>query len=162
MLEYIVLVVSALPSVCGRVSHNLSLPCSRHIHYLTLARFPLIQYCCRLLLLAIKVINWRLIFESVFYIYSISFTVGKFFSTRRCGRLGYRARIGINANWLASRSQHVIYNYRENYQPWIFFLSIISSLYHMRWHFRRIDISVDRTRRWCILRYRLRIGCLTK
>ncbi|XP_048260684.1 integrator complex subunit 10 isoform X2 [Bombus affinis] len=54
MLEYIVLVVTALPSVCSKVSHNLTVPCGRHLHYLTLARFPVIQYCCRLLLLAIK------------------------------------------------------------------------------------------------------------
>ncbi|XP_076755419.1 integrator complex subunit 10 isoform X2 [Xylocopa sonorina] len=54
MLEYIVLVVSSLPTVCGKVSHNLTVPCARHLHYLTLARFPVIQYCCRLLLLAIK------------------------------------------------------------------------------------------------------------
>ncbi|CAK9821870.1 Integrator complex subunit 10 [Anthophora retusa] len=54
MLEYIVLVVSALPSICGKVSHNVTVPCARHLHYLTLARFPVIQYCCRLLLLAIK------------------------------------------------------------------------------------------------------------
>ncbi|XP_016912803.1 integrator complex subunit 10 isoform X2 [Apis cerana] len=54
MLEYIVLVITALPSICGKVSHNLTVPCGRHLHYLTLARFPVIQYCCRLLLLAIK------------------------------------------------------------------------------------------------------------
>ncbi|XP_043523632.1 integrator complex subunit 10 isoform X2 [Frieseomelitta varia] len=54
MLEYIVLAVTALPSACGKVSHNLTVPCGRHLHYLTLARFPVIQYCCRLLFLAIK------------------------------------------------------------------------------------------------------------
>lgn len=54
MLEYIVLVVGALSPVPGKVSHNLIVPCTRHLHYLTLARFPVIQYCCRLLLLAIK------------------------------------------------------------------------------------------------------------
>lgn len=57
MLEYIVLGVTALPSACGKVSHNLTVPCGRHLHYLTLARFPVIQYCCRLLFLAIKVIK---------------------------------------------------------------------------------------------------------
>ncbi|XP_076626592.1 integrator complex subunit 10 isoform X2 [Colletes latitarsis] len=54
MLEYIVLVVSALPSAGGKVSHNLTVPCARHLHYLTIARFPVVQYCCRLLLSAIK------------------------------------------------------------------------------------------------------------
>lgn len=60
MLEYIVLVVSALPSASGKVSHNLTVPYARHLHYLTLARFPVIQYCCRLLLSAIKVIKMEL------------------------------------------------------------------------------------------------------
>lgn len=54
MLEYIVLVVSALPSVCGKVSHHLTVPCARHLHYLTLGRLPVLQYCCRLLLSALK------------------------------------------------------------------------------------------------------------
>ncbi|XP_014611356.1 PREDICTED: integrator complex subunit 10 isoform X1 [Polistes canadensis] len=54
MLEYIVLVASSLPSVCGKVSHNLTVPSTRHLHYLSLARYPVLQYCCRLLLLAIK------------------------------------------------------------------------------------------------------------
>ncbi|XP_011344357.1 integrator complex subunit 10 isoform X2 [Ooceraea biroi] len=54
MLEYIVLVASSLPTASGKVSHNLTVPSVRHLHYLTLARFPILQYCCRLLLLAIK------------------------------------------------------------------------------------------------------------
>ncbi|XP_053986860.1 integrator complex subunit 10 isoform X2 [Hylaeus anthracinus] len=54
MLEYIVLVVSALPTAGGKISHNLTVPCARHLHYLTIARFPVVQYCCRLLLSAIK------------------------------------------------------------------------------------------------------------
>ncbi|KAG7202000.1 hypothetical protein KM043_004689 [Ampulex compressa] len=54
MLEYIVLVVSALPTTNGNVSRNLTVPGMRHLHYLTLSRFSVIQYCCRLLLLAIK------------------------------------------------------------------------------------------------------------
>lgn len=54
MLEYIVLVASSLPAASGKVSHNLTVPSVRHLHYLTLARFPILQYCCRLLLLAIK------------------------------------------------------------------------------------------------------------
>lgn len=55
MLEYISLVASSLPTVSGKVSNNLTVPSMRHLHYLTLARFPILQYCCRLLLLAIKV-----------------------------------------------------------------------------------------------------------
>ncbi|KAL0128271.1 hypothetical protein PUN28_003497 [Cardiocondyla obscurior] len=54
MLEYIILVVNSLPTTLGKISHNLTVPSSRHLHYLTLARFPILQYCCRLLLLAIK------------------------------------------------------------------------------------------------------------
>ncbi|XP_066594872.1 integrator complex subunit 10 isoform X2 [Prorops nasuta] len=54
MLEYIVLVASSLPSNRGKVSHNLSVPCVRHLHYLPLAKFPVLQYCCRLLLTALK------------------------------------------------------------------------------------------------------------
>ncbi|EFN90067.1 integrator complex subunit 10 [Harpegnathos saltator] len=54
MLEHIVLVANSLPVVSGKVSHNLTAPSMRHLHYLTLARFPILQYCCRLLLLAIK------------------------------------------------------------------------------------------------------------
>ncbi|XP_011874099.1 PREDICTED: integrator complex subunit 10 [Vollenhovia emeryi] len=54
MLEYIVLVVNSLPTASGKVSHNLTAPSTRHLHYLTLARFPILQYCCRLLLLALK------------------------------------------------------------------------------------------------------------
>lgn len=63
MLEYIVLVASSLPTLPGKVSHNLTVPSIRHLHYLTLARFPILQYCCRLLLLAIKVIIYY------FYVY---------------------------------------------------------------------------------------------
>lgn len=62
MLEHIVLVASSLPSVCGKVSHNLTVPSTRHLHYLSLARYPVLQYCCRLLLLAIKVLYDLLIF----------------------------------------------------------------------------------------------------
>ncbi|XP_011708303.1 PREDICTED: integrator complex subunit 10 [Wasmannia auropunctata] len=54
MLEYIVLVTNSLPTTLGKISHNLTVPSMRHLHYLTLARFPILQYCCRLLLLAIK------------------------------------------------------------------------------------------------------------
>ncbi|XP_024873318.1 integrator complex subunit 10 isoform X2 [Temnothorax curvispinosus] len=54
MLDYIILVVNSLPTASGKVSHNLTVPSMRHLHYLTLARFPILQYCCRLLLLAIK------------------------------------------------------------------------------------------------------------
>lgn len=56
MLEHIVLVASLLPTISGKVSHTLTVPSIRHLHYLTLARFPILQYCCKLLLLAIKVI----------------------------------------------------------------------------------------------------------
>lgn len=55
-MEYIVLVTNLLPSASGKISHNLTVPSTRHLHYLALARFPILQYCCRLLLLAIKVI----------------------------------------------------------------------------------------------------------
>lgn len=54
MLEHIVMVASSLPIIPGKVSHNLTVPGARHLHYLTLARFPILQYCCRLLLLAVK------------------------------------------------------------------------------------------------------------
>ncbi|XP_012214591.1 integrator complex subunit 10 isoform X2 [Linepithema humile] len=54
MLEHITLVASSLPAVAGKVSHKLTASSMRHLHYLTLARFPILQYCCRLLLLAIK------------------------------------------------------------------------------------------------------------
>lgn len=57
MLEHIVLVANSLPVIPGKVSHNLTISGMRHLHYLTLARFPVLQYCCRLLLLAIKVIT---------------------------------------------------------------------------------------------------------
>lgn len=62
MLEHIVLVASLLPTISGKVSHNLTVPSIRHLHYLTLARFPILQYCCKLLLLAIKVISFFLIY----------------------------------------------------------------------------------------------------
>lgn len=55
MFDYIFLVACSLPDVPGKVSYNLTVPSMRHLHYLTLARFPILQYCCRLLLLAIKV-----------------------------------------------------------------------------------------------------------
>lgn len=54
MLEHIVLVASLLPTVSGKISHNLTVSSIRHLHYLTLARFSVLQYCCKLLLLAIK------------------------------------------------------------------------------------------------------------
>ncbi|XP_014475271.1 PREDICTED: integrator complex subunit 10 [Dinoponera quadriceps] len=54
MLEHIILVASSLPVAPGKVSYNLTVPSMRHLHYLTLARYPILQYCCRLLLLAIK------------------------------------------------------------------------------------------------------------
>ncbi|XP_033228562.1 integrator complex subunit 10 [Belonocnema kinseyi] len=54
MLEYISMVSSVLPQVRGKVSSNLSVPAIRHLHYLTTARFPVLQYCCRLLLTALK------------------------------------------------------------------------------------------------------------
>ncbi|XP_032675087.1 integrator complex subunit 10 [Odontomachus brunneus] len=54
MLEHIVLVANSLPVVSGKVSHNLTAPSIRHLHYLTLARFPILQYCCKLLLLSTK------------------------------------------------------------------------------------------------------------
>lgn len=76
MLEYIVLVVSALPSASGKISHNLTVPCARHLHYLTLARFPVIQYCCRLLLSAIKVIGMKLkssLFQFPFFAHGLCF-----------------------------------------------------------------------------------------
>lgn len=102
MLEYIVLVITALPSICGKVSHNLTVPCGRHLHYLTLARFPVIQYCCRLLLLAIKVSRIKLnlkIFRYYCYIYNINnFIIGKLFFTRWCWRFGDRTCISFNAN----------------------------------------------------------------
>lgn len=54
MLEYIIMVASVLPSIRGKVSNNLTVPSIRHLHYLTIARLPILQYCCRLLLVAIK------------------------------------------------------------------------------------------------------------
>lgn len=54
MLEHIVLITSMLPVTRGRISTNLMVPAIRHLHYLTLARNPVLQYCCRLLLLSIK------------------------------------------------------------------------------------------------------------
>ncbi|KYN30461.1 Integrator complex subunit 10 [Trachymyrmex septentrionalis] len=54
MLEYIVVVTNSLPTTAGKISHTLTVPSTRHLHYLTLARFPILQYCCKLLLLAIK------------------------------------------------------------------------------------------------------------
>ncbi|OXU21816.1 hypothetical protein TSAR_001848 [Trichomalopsis sarcophagae] len=54
MIEYITLVANALPSAQGKVSNNLTVPAIRHLHYLPLTRFTVLQYCCRLLLTAIK------------------------------------------------------------------------------------------------------------
>ncbi|XP_058800068.1 integrator complex subunit 10 [Phymastichus coffea] len=54
MIEYITMAANSLPSTSGKISHNLTIPGLRHLHYLTLARFPVLQYCCRLLLSAIK------------------------------------------------------------------------------------------------------------
>ncbi|XP_011505851.1 PREDICTED: integrator complex subunit 10 [Ceratosolen solmsi marchali] len=54
MIEYITLVANSLPNSEGKVSNNLTVPAVRHLHYLTLARFPVLQYCCRLLISAIK------------------------------------------------------------------------------------------------------------
>lgn len=56
MLEYISLVANHLPSVRGKVSNSLSIPAIRHLHYITIARFPILQYCCRLLLASLKVL----------------------------------------------------------------------------------------------------------
>lgn len=55
MLDYIVMVANNLPPTRGKVSNNLTVPGVRHLHYLRLARFPILQYCCRLLLEVIKV-----------------------------------------------------------------------------------------------------------
>lgn len=55
MIEYITLVANSLPNKAGKVSNNLNVPAVRHLHYLTLAKFPVLQYCCRLLLSSIKV-----------------------------------------------------------------------------------------------------------
>ncbi|XP_043275092.1 integrator complex subunit 10 [Venturia canescens] len=54
MLDYIVMVANNLPATRGKVSNNLTVPGVRHLHYLRLARFPILQYCCRLLLEVIK------------------------------------------------------------------------------------------------------------
>ncbi|XP_048510081.1 integrator complex subunit 10 isoform X2 [Athalia rosae] len=54
MLEHIVLITNMLPSTRGKTCTNLMVPAVRHLHYLTLARNPILQYCCRLLLSAIK------------------------------------------------------------------------------------------------------------
>ncbi|KAL7304026.1 hypothetical protein TKK_0003495 [Trichogramma kaykai] len=54
MLEYIKPVVDALPSVEGKLSSKLTVIGSRHLHYLSLTKIPILQYCCKLLLFAIK------------------------------------------------------------------------------------------------------------
>ncbi|XP_015607982.1 integrator complex subunit 10 isoform X2 [Cephus cinctus] len=54
MLEYIVLIASVLPTTRGKLSKILTVSATRHLHYLPLARYPILQYCCRLLLAAIK------------------------------------------------------------------------------------------------------------
>ncbi|XP_046417197.1 integrator complex subunit 10 isoform X2 [Neodiprion virginianus] len=54
MLEHIVLITSMLPVARGKISMNLTVPAVRHLHYLTLARNPVLQYCSRLLLASIK------------------------------------------------------------------------------------------------------------
>ncbi|KAJ8680759.1 hypothetical protein QAD02_016546 [Eretmocerus hayati] len=54
MIEYIMLIANTLPKLEGKTSNCLTVPAVRHLHYLTLARFPVLQYCCRLLLTAIK------------------------------------------------------------------------------------------------------------
>ncbi|XP_063972563.1 integrator complex subunit 10 [Diachasmimorpha longicaudata] len=54
MLDYIVMIVSALPQVRGKLSNNLNAPATRHLHYLALAELPILQYCCRLLLNGLK------------------------------------------------------------------------------------------------------------
>ncbi|XP_014214813.1 integrator complex subunit 10 [Copidosoma floridanum] len=54
MVDYVTCVVSSLPNVEGKVSNKLTVPAARHLHYLTLARYPIVQYCCKLLLSAIK------------------------------------------------------------------------------------------------------------
>ncbi|XP_015126933.1 integrator complex subunit 10 [Diachasma alloeum] len=54
MLDYIVMIVSALPQTRGKLSNNLNAPATRHLHYLALAALPILQYCCRLLLNGLK------------------------------------------------------------------------------------------------------------
>lgn len=101
MLEYIVAVTNSLPTTSGKISHTLTVPSTRHLHYLTLARFPILQYCCKLLLLAIKVI----IFLNPFILkYMIDLTLGKFFFTWKYWRFVYWTRIGPYTDRLAARS----------------------------------------------------------
>jgi len=54
MLDYIVMVANNLPPNRGKVSNNLAVPSVRHLHYLSLTRFSILQYCCRLLLEVIR------------------------------------------------------------------------------------------------------------
>ncbi|XP_043469716.1 integrator complex subunit 10 [Leptopilina heterotoma] len=54
MLEYISMIANLLPSIRGKVSNSLTVPSIRHLHYITIARFPILQYCCRLLLATLK------------------------------------------------------------------------------------------------------------
>lgn len=48
------MIVSALPQCRGKLSNNLTVPATRHLHYLALAELPILQYCCRLLLNGLK------------------------------------------------------------------------------------------------------------
>lgn len=109
MLEYIVLVTNSLPTAPGKISHNLTVPSMRHLHYLTLARFPILQYCCKLFLLAIKVmiLFCYVIFFNIYkYIdkYMIDLSLGKFFFTWKYWGFGYRTCVGPHADRLAARS----------------------------------------------------------
>lgn len=56
-MDYIVLIVSALPQNRGKISNNLTVQATRHLHYLPLTEFSILQYCCRLILTGIKVRN---------------------------------------------------------------------------------------------------------
>ncbi|KAK0080763.1 hypothetical protein PV325_013352 [Microctonus aethiopoides] len=54
MMDCIVLIVSALPQNRGKISNNLTVQATRHLHYLPLTEFSILQYCCRLILTGIK------------------------------------------------------------------------------------------------------------
>ncbi|XP_012288471.1 integrator complex subunit 10 isoform X2 [Orussus abietinus] len=54
MLDCIVAIASNLPSTRGKVSTTLTVPAVRHVHFLALTKYSVLQYCCRLLLSAIK------------------------------------------------------------------------------------------------------------
>lgn len=107
MLEHITLVASSLPTVSGKVSHNLTVSSMRHLHYLTLARFPILQYCCKLLLLAIKVIIFFCSNVLHFFILiniTIDMVLGKFFFTWNRRGTGSWTCVSSNADRLAAGS----------------------------------------------------------